>query len=274
VPKFGHTESPDGTTIAYETVGTGPGLILLSGSVVAPSTYAKLTAILGKTFTVHTVHRRGRGRSGPQGPAYSIEKECQDAIAVLDATGSHIIFGHSFGGLIAVETGRRQPETLHHVVAYDPALPMDSPAVNRTFLPAVDDALRRGHVGRALTIVQRSLQVGGRLDTLPAAVAVAVNWLQLTTVGRGSRPVLPTVLKEAAQALSKPTRSEAFATLTAKSLILVGQHSPRWIRDNSAALVAAAPAARYHCMATLDHNGPIFQPRAVAAAASLFLDCV
>jgi hypothetical protein len=65
--------------------------------------YAKLAAALGDAYTVHAIDRRGRGPSGRQGPDYSIDREVEDAIAVLDATGSAVVFGHSYGGLVALE---------------------------------------------------------------------------------------------------------------------------------------------------------------------------
>ena len=51
---------------------------------------------------MYVVQRRGRGGSGPQGDRYCIERECEDIEAVRAATGARLIFGHSFGGLVAL----------------------------------------------------------------------------------------------------------------------------------------------------------------------------
>jgi pimeloyl-ACP methyl ester carboxylesterase len=51
---------------------------------------------------VHIVQRRGRGGSGPQGERYGIARECEDVEAVRARTGARLIFGHSFGGLVAL----------------------------------------------------------------------------------------------------------------------------------------------------------------------------
>jgi pimeloyl-ACP methyl ester carboxylesterase len=101
-----YATSSDGTAIAYQTIGLGPGLVVLPGAVLHPDAYKKLAKTLGRSFAVHVVHRRGRGLSGQQGSNYSIERECDDVISVLDATQSHRLFGHSFGALVAVETAR------------------------------------------------------------------------------------------------------------------------------------------------------------------------
>jgi pimeloyl-ACP methyl ester carboxylesterase len=171
-----YVTSADGTTIAYQTIGSGPGLVVLSGAVLHPDAYTKLTKILGQSFAVHVVHRRGRGLSGPQGRDYSIEKECHDVISVLDATQPHRLFGHRFGALLAVETARREPPGLDHVVAYDPAYTLNKREL-ADFLPEFAGAVARRKYGRALTSIQRGLQVGGRLDRMPVSVAICANWL-------------------------------------------------------------------------------------------------
>ena len=79
-----YATSSDGTAIAYQTIGLGPGLVVLPGAVLHPDAYKKLAKTLGRSFAVHVVHRRGRGLSGQQGSNYSIERECDDVISVLD----------------------------------------------------------------------------------------------------------------------------------------------------------------------------------------------
>ena len=265
-----YVTSPDGTTIAYQTIGSGPGLVVLSGAVLHPDAYTKLSKILGQSFAVHVVHRRGRGLSGPQGRDYSIEKECDDVISVLGATQSNRLFGHSFGALLAVETARRAPLGLDRVIAYDPAFTFDKHAL-ADFLPEFTDALARRHYGRALTSIQRGLQVGGRLDRLPESVAICANWLLTATVTRAIRPILPTVLAEVGAAFTPATAPGAFRTISADTLVLVGEHSPQWLKDHGAVIASAAASARLLTMPGLDHNGPLLKPDRVAAVCTPFL---
>jgi pimeloyl-ACP methyl ester carboxylesterase len=68
--------------------------------------YAAFARALAERFTVHTIERRGRGESGPQGDDYSIVKECEDVLAVRAATGASLLVGHSYGGLVALEVTR------------------------------------------------------------------------------------------------------------------------------------------------------------------------
>jgi pimeloyl-ACP methyl ester carboxylesterase len=89
--------SADGTSIAIDTIGSGPGLVVLTGGLSSPVRYRRFARRLATSYTVHLVHRRGRGDSGPQGAAYSMDCECEDTFAALAATQSRLLFGHSYG---------------------------------------------------------------------------------------------------------------------------------------------------------------------------------
>ena len=56
--------SKDGTTIAFDRLGNGPPVILVSGGSVDRSSNAGLAEVLAKDFTVYNYDRRGRGPSG------------------------------------------------------------------------------------------------------------------------------------------------------------------------------------------------------------------
>src|SRR5690242_10255153 len=116
-------QSADGTPIGYYSVGTGPGLIVVGGVLSTGASYRPLADLLAGSFEVHLVDRRGRPGSGPQRPGHSIKDECDDLIAVIGATGAGMAFGHSFGGLVALETARRCHE-LEKVFVYEPGVPL------------------------------------------------------------------------------------------------------------------------------------------------------
>jgi len=97
--------SADGTTIEYFTFGSGAPVIVIPGSLATAEDYVRFAHALGKHFTVHVLERRGRSRSGPQGPHYNIDRECEDLLAVRCETKACRVVGHSFGGLVALETG-------------------------------------------------------------------------------------------------------------------------------------------------------------------------
>lgn len=99
----------DGTPIGCSSFGEGPGLIIVGGVLSSGSDYLPLARLLAQDFEVHVIDRRGRPNSGPQRQDHSIDDECADLIAVARSTGATAVFGHNFGGLVALETARRQP---------------------------------------------------------------------------------------------------------------------------------------------------------------------
>ena len=71
-PKDETLISTDGATIGYRTVGHGPSIIVVPGVLSIAADFDDFASALAETFTVHTIERRGRGRSAPQGTRYSI----------------------------------------------------------------------------------------------------------------------------------------------------------------------------------------------------------
>ena len=93
--------SADGTTIAYETAGDGPPIILVGGAFNDRSTTRALAAALAADFTAYGYDRRGRGDSGDTGP-YAVRREIQDLAALIDAAGgSAYVYGLSSGAILA-----------------------------------------------------------------------------------------------------------------------------------------------------------------------------
>jgi pimeloyl-ACP methyl ester carboxylesterase len=100
--------SKDGTTIAFDRLGSGPPVVLVCGGSVDRTADAALAQELASDFTVFNYDRRGRGDSGDTLP-YAIEREVEDIDAVIEAAGgSAHLWGSSSGAvlaLIAAESG-------------------------------------------------------------------------------------------------------------------------------------------------------------------------
>jgi hypothetical protein len=95
--------SNDGTTIAFERLGEGPPVILVSGGSVDRSSNVPLAGVLATQFTVYNYDRRGRGPSGDTQP-YAVQREIEDIDAVLGAAGGSAgLYGSSSGAALAME---------------------------------------------------------------------------------------------------------------------------------------------------------------------------
>src|SRR5919108_561247 len=103
--------SRDGTEIAFDRVGQGPPVILVSGGSVDRMSLAGLSGQLSSDLTVLNYDRRGRGPSGDT-PPYAIEREIEDIEAVIEAAGGEAgpFRPPSGGGVRAfAPPGRRSP---------------------------------------------------------------------------------------------------------------------------------------------------------------------
>jgi pimeloyl-ACP methyl ester carboxylesterase len=85
--------SADGTKIGYRTLGSGPGVVLLHGSMETAHSHMGMARSLADRFTVHLPDRRGRGASGPYPDDFGIRTEVEDLAAVLTQTGASSVFG-------------------------------------------------------------------------------------------------------------------------------------------------------------------------------------
>ena len=94
--------SRDGTTLAYDRLGEGPPVVLVSGGSTDRMANAGLAAELAASHTVYNFDRRGRGDSGDT-PPYAIEREIEDITAVIEAAGgSANLYGTSSGAALAM----------------------------------------------------------------------------------------------------------------------------------------------------------------------------
>src|SRR4026207_1384339 len=78
--------SRDGTTIAFDRMGEGEPVVLVTGGSVGRRPTPPLALELASDFTVLTYDRRGRGPSGDT-PPYAIEREIEEIEAVVEAAG-------------------------------------------------------------------------------------------------------------------------------------------------------------------------------------------
>jgi pimeloyl-ACP methyl ester carboxylesterase len=111
----------NGASIGYLSIGTGPSVVVIPGALSTASDYVAFAQALGEHFTVHILERRGRGLSSPQGDDYSIATECEDVVALQSATCASFLVGHSFGGLVALETARNN-SLFSKMALYEPGV--------------------------------------------------------------------------------------------------------------------------------------------------------
>jgi pimeloyl-ACP methyl ester carboxylesterase len=111
--------SKDGTRIAYDKLGNGPAVILVSGALVTRSDDSELAQLLAPHFTVYNYDRRGRGDSADTKP-YSVEREIEDIEALIsEAGGSAYVYGISSGACLALETTAALGDKVKKLAIYE-----------------------------------------------------------------------------------------------------------------------------------------------------------
>ena len=115
--------SDDGTPIGVFCSGCGPPLILSTGSLSDHRRWAPLLPLLEKHLTVYTYDRRGRGTSGDNAE-YALEREYEDLAAISRAIAGPVsLLGHSFGGIVALESALFTKK-LDKLILYEPPIHM------------------------------------------------------------------------------------------------------------------------------------------------------
>lgn len=114
--------SADGTPIAVWRSGAGPPLVLVHGTIADHLRWAPVLPALEERFEVFAMNRRGREGSGDPEGDYSLDREAEDVVAVVEAAGGDVcLLGHSYGGMCALEAALRT-DRLRKLVLYEPPL--------------------------------------------------------------------------------------------------------------------------------------------------------
>jgi pimeloyl-ACP methyl ester carboxylesterase len=261
-------ESADGTPIGYCSVGAGPGLIVVGGGLSSAASYRPLADRLTGTFEVHLVDRRGRPGSGPQRPGHSIEDECDDLLAVIDATGAGMVFGHSFGGLVALETARRR-RGLKSVFVYEPGVPLRG-QFDLGWLDSYESLLERDDRRGAFACMVKHAGLAPRaLEVMPlwyirAVLRLAIRPQRWATM----EPLLEANLGEhRVQATLDAASPERFSTITARTVLMGGTRSADVLsRGLLTELAQVIPDAIVAVLPELGHLAPEERPEKIAAA--------
>jgi len=248
--------SADGTPIEVRSLGQGPGVVVVPGALSTADDYARLARALSDRFTVHTIQRRGRGGSGPQGDRYGIERECEDLDAVVAGTGARHLFGHSYGGLIVLRAAARPGSRYARVAVYEPGISVEG-LIPMHWIPRYRSALAGNRPSEALAAL--SVATGpAHARRLPVRM---MRLLLLTLMPPGRRRAMTPLLEPALQEHEQIARFDNctcdYRTITAPTLVLSGGRSRLpYVPAAVAALQSALPEVRALEMPGLDHFGP------------------
>jgi pimeloyl-ACP methyl ester carboxylesterase len=98
-----------------------PLLALVHGSMDRSAGMLRLSRCLDHAFRVLRYDRRGYGRSASHPGPFDADHQVDDLVGLLGGRRA-LVFGHSYGGNIALATAARHPELVVAVAVYEPPL--------------------------------------------------------------------------------------------------------------------------------------------------------
>jgi pimeloyl-ACP methyl ester carboxylesterase len=114
-----------GARLYYESVGSGPPLLLIPGGNGTAHIFGPIAQLLAEHFTVITYDRRGFARSelvGAQDYGRRLETDADDALKVIElvAGAPATVFGPSSGAVVSLQAITRGPSLIDKLVALEP----------------------------------------------------------------------------------------------------------------------------------------------------------
>jgi pimeloyl-ACP methyl ester carboxylesterase len=237
--------SNDGTTIAFDRLGSGPPVILVSGASTARGIHAQLAELLSRQFTVFNYDRRGRGDSEDT-PPYAIQREVDDLAAVItEAGGAAAVFGNSSGAVLALH-GAAAGLPVTKLALWEPPFMVDPEAPRRQheYVTQLTKLLDAGRRGDAMELFMRNI---GLPEQMIAGMRNAPMWPDMEAIA-------PTLAYDATIMGDSMVPNRLVASVTAPTLVLDGSDTGAWAANSAEALVAALPNPQRHTLEGQNHN--------------------
>jgi pimeloyl-ACP methyl ester carboxylesterase len=237
--------SSDGTTIAFDRLGAGAPVVLVSGASTTRGVHAQLAELLAPDFTVLNYDRRGRGDSGDS-PPYAVEREVEDLDAVIaEAGGAAAVFGNSSGAVLALRAAAAGlPVT--RLALWEPPLMVDpdAPRRHREYVERLTGFLDADRRGDAMALFMKTV---GLPEEMIAGMRHAPMWPGMEAVAHP--------LAYDAEVMGDSTVPTALiSSITAPTLVLDGSDTGVWAANSSRALTAALPHPSHRTLEGQSHN--------------------
>jgi pimeloyl-ACP methyl ester carboxylesterase len=250
--------SADGTAISARHRGRGSPIVLVHGIAGTINTFALAEHALASKHAVWVYDRRGRGGSGDTWP-YTLDREADDVLAILDAAGpdAHLV-GHSFGAVCALLAAGRRPG-LRTLTLYEPPLWLDraDPRILSTAAMHLEAADFDLGLPLFFSLAGITLQEAAAMRGIPDIWADMCHG-----AGRAPRELL---------ALTRAPWRQAPLEIEAPTLLLSGSQTRADIYPSPHELRQVIPHAQSAALARQGHLGFAFDPAGFAQALLSFL---
>jgi pimeloyl-ACP methyl ester carboxylesterase len=236
--------SADGTTIACETLGSGPALVMVDGALCHRDAgpLRSLAALLAETFTVHLYDRRGRGASADTQP-YAVEREIEDLAAVVAAAGSRAsVYGVSSGALLAMRAAAAGVP-IERLAVFEPPIGEDAVSPSQDTI----ELTKLMAEGRRSDTVERFMTGIGVPEQIIAGMKPSPAWPALAAIA-------PTIIYDCT--ICDTTTLAHIRAVSVPALVLDSEGSTDDLTGWSAAVLAALPHGTRQSLAGQWHVVP------------------
>ncbi|MDQ4492085.1 alpha/beta hydrolase [Sinomonas sp. ASV486] len=255
--------SADGTPIAVWITGSGPTLLAIHGAACDHTAWDRMIPLLAPHMTVAALDRRGRPASG-DAEAYDTKREVEDAVAVAAALPGPVhVYGHSFGGLVAVHAAPRIPNLGSLTLYEGSTAPSGVEIIPRAFIDELDRLVTSGLPEEALDLF---LPAAARME--PAQIE-ALKSQSIWHAMLRSAYTIPRELRAVNEHAADPLETDRVA---APVLIVVGEATEPQRRSWYESVAARFADARIAVLAGQGHAANMTAPDLLASALLEFLD--
>jgi pimeloyl-ACP methyl ester carboxylesterase len=251
--------TPDGVRIACQVSGHGTPLIMVHGAGSGRWSFDLVRPHLEDAFEVWSIDRRGRGDSS-DAASYAIEREFDDVVAVVREAGeATLLFGHSYGALVAAGAAERL-EGLPGLALYEG--PMGGVLADEDWTARFEANVEAGRADRAMRDFMSD--VGGYASE-------EIDAMQDTPAWHARLAAAPTVPRELHAEHGFATDDLRLSQLHTPTLLLVGSESPSWAKRSVDAFAAAIPQSELHVLEGHGHGAATSAPELLASELRNFL---
>jgi pimeloyl-ACP methyl ester carboxylesterase len=237
--------SKDGTTIAFERLGSGPPVVLVCGGSVDRTADAAIAQELASHFTVFNYDRRGRGDSGDTLP-YAIEREVEDIDAVIGAAGgSAFLWGSSSGAVLALIAAESAAPITKLALWEPPFVPEGVPRPPEDQVSQYETMIAEGRRGDAVEYFMTKV-IG-----MPAEVVAGARtqpWWAATEA------LAHTLAYDARIMGDYSIPNDLVASVKVPTMVIAGGADFPWMRQTAETLAAALPDGQVRILVGEGHD--------------------
>jgi pimeloyl-ACP methyl ester carboxylesterase len=237
-----------------DVAGDGAAVVLVHGTMDRSTSFGRVRRLLDD-LRVARYDRRGYARSVDLGPPVSFHQQVDDLLDVVAWVAPDgpppVVFGHSYGGTVALAAAAEAPERVAAVIAFEPPLPwMDWWPSSSAGAEAVASSAGPEEAGERF---MRRMVGDERWQKLPPSTRAA------------RRAEGPTLVAELAQLRPPNPAPFELGSIRAPVLAAHGTEGAAHHGEAARAVAAGVPGADLELVPGSGHGVHLTHPAAVAA---------